>query len=88
MLVLRATTWDVNLGGDVNACPWSLNGDLCWYWWSWLIAGIGDAGGNYFNDTETLSMTDGWQAYTLQPECHCSWWSVQWREPVLLTYRF
>ena len=30
-----------------------------------LIAGIGDAGGNYFNDTETLSMTDGWQTYTL-----------------------
>ena len=30
-----------------------------------LIAGIGDAGGNYFNDTETLSMTDGWRTYTL-----------------------
>ena len=30
-----------------------------------LIVGIGDAGGNYIITQETLSITDGWQTYTL-----------------------
>ena len=67
MLVLRATR-DVNLSGDVVLVPgadYTVTFTARGTDGRDLIAGIGDAGGNYFNDTETLSMTDGWQTYTL-----------------------
>ena len=60
--------WDVNLSGDVVLVPgadYTVTFTARGTDGRDLIAGIGDAGGNYFNDTETLSMTDGWQTYTL-----------------------
>ena len=61
--------WDVNLSGAValTSCEdYTVTFTARGTDGRDLIAGIGDAGGApYFNDTETLSMTDGWQTYTL-----------------------
>ena len=65
---LAGNPWDVNLSGDVVLVPgadYTVTFTARGTDGRDLIAGIGDAGGNYFNDTETLSMTDGWQTYTL-----------------------
>ena len=60
--------WDVNLSGAValtSGEDYTVTFTARGAEGRDLIVGIGDAGAPYHNHSETLSLTDGWQTYTL-----------------------
>ena len=68
MLVLLGNPWDVNLSGAVELTSgedYTVTFTARGAEGRDLVVGIGDAGAPYHNHSETLSLTDGWQTYTL-----------------------
>jgi len=65
---VSANAWDVNLSGAVTLTPgadYTLTFDAKGEAGRTLIAGIGESGGAYRNDTETVTISADWETYTL-----------------------